>query len=203
MDRVTAVDGLILRSVPFREKDRLLSVWTEERGRIRVVAQGALLVANRLVPLGQCGLLVRLWLARGRELDRVTDFRILWCPTRIRQDWKALAAFQTMVEVLEGGWLLEGAEPGLLPALVAWVRHLDDPSVDPALWLKEVLEELLRMAGLRDERDVTSDGDPLTGLEKVLSLWEQNLESPVRSRKVWVTGFERDQRKTGAIQRHN
>ncbi len=190
VSRQSVANGLILRSLPFREKDRIVSVWTEERGLIRVLAQGALLVANRMVVLGQNGILVRFWLARGRELDRVTDFRVLWIPIRIRTDWRALLAFETMAEVVEGAWLLETPEAGLLADMIDWLRVLEEPETPPDRWLADVLRRLLQTAGFfKDERE-----GALTGLEGMLSLWEQNLERTVRSRRVWMALIEQGQR---------
>ncbi len=126
--RIVPVQALVLRTSPWREKDRLLVLLTKERGKILVLAQGAQIPQNRLAPATQIGVVATFWLAKAREFDRVTDYRIEKLPTKIRNDVLALTAFSIVAE------LLELAAPTEVP---------DEELSNEALWFFEQLERLL------------------------------------------------------------
>jgi DNA repair protein RecO (recombination protein O) len=123
--RIVPVKALVLRTSPWREKDRLLVLLTKERGKVSVLAQGAQVPQNRLAPATQIGVVATFWLAKAREFDRVTDYRIERLPIRIRSDVSALTAFSIVAE------LLELAVPAEAP---------DEELFNEALWFFEQLE---------------------------------------------------------------
>lgn len=99
--RIIPVRAIVLKVSPWREKDRLLFLLTKERGKVLALAQGAQVPQNRLVPATQIGVVATFWLAKAREFDRVTDYRIERLSTRIRSDVSALTAFSIVVDLLE------------------------------------------------------------------------------------------------------
>jgi len=123
--RIIPVRAIVLKVSPWREKDRLLFLLTKERGKVLALAQGAQVPQNRLVPATQIGVVATFWLAKAREFDRVTDYRIERLPTRIRSDVLALTAFSIVVD------LLELAVPTEVP---------DEELFNEALWFFEQLE---------------------------------------------------------------
>ncbi len=143
--RVSTVTAIVLWAKDWGEKDRLLALLTKERGAVRVIAQGAQRPANRLAPVAQTGILATFWLAKARDLDRVTDYHILLLPRRLRRSILALTAFSLVAESLElampegiretgvfeeAVWFLEQLEAGislpewLVTALVRFLKHL-------------------------------------------------------------------------------
>ncbi len=143
--RVSTVTAIVLWAKDWREKDRLLGLLTKERGTVRVIAQGAQRPTNRLAPVAQTGVLATFWLAKARDFDRVTDYRILFLPRRLRRSILALTAFSLVAESLElampegvretgtfeeAVWFLEQMEAGtslpewLVTALVRFLKHL-------------------------------------------------------------------------------
>ena len=70
-------EALILKHFPMGEADLIVTAYTRERGKLRVVAKGARRSNSRLVghlePLTQ----VKLSLAKGRSLDYVTQAQVI------------------------------------------------------------------------------------------------------------------------------
>ncbi len=146
VSRITTVQAIVLRASPWREKDRLLVLLTKERGKIFALAQGAQVPQNRLTPATQTGTLATFWLARAREFDRVTDYRIEQVLTRIRHDIFALTAFGIASELIELSVPLEAADDELFKEVLWFVKRLEE-GVSPIKWLVAVQIRLLWRLG--------------------------------------------------------
>jgi len=144
--RVAPVRAVVLRAAPWREKDRLLVLLTRERGKIFALAQGAQVPQNRLAPATQVGTMATFWLARAREFDRVTDYRIERFLTRIRQDLLCLAAFSVASELVEISLPLEAPDEGLFNEFL-WFAEQIDKGVSPTKWLVATQIRLLWRLG--------------------------------------------------------
>ncbi|MFN4179973.1 MAG: DNA repair protein RecO, partial [Armatimonadota bacterium] len=124
----------------------LLVLLTRERGKIFALAQGAQVPQNRLAPATQTGTLATFWLARAREFDRVTDYRIEQVLTRIRHDIFALTAFGIASELIELSVPLEATDDELFKEVLWFVKRLEE-GVSPIKWLVAVQIRLLWRLG--------------------------------------------------------
>ncbi|NLJ55982.1 MAG: DNA repair protein RecO, partial [Firmicutes bacterium] len=101
--------ALILRSRPLGERDRLLSLFTYEQGKLTAVAPGARKVKSRLaagVDYFNCG---HFLLYRGKSLFTVTQLEIEINFVQIRKNIRAYACGMYFCELVEK--LLEEGEP--------------------------------------------------------------------------------------------
>jgi DNA repair protein RecO (recombination protein O) len=73
MQRSFRVEAVVLRHSDWGEADRLLSLYTRERGKLRVVAKGARRIKSRKAGHLEPFTRVTLQLARGRDLPIVTQ----------------------------------------------------------------------------------------------------------------------------------
>ena len=123
--------ALVLRSRPLGEKDRLLTLFSPERGRISAVAKGARGTRSKLASASQPYILGRFMLAKGRSLDIVTQ-------VQIEEPHAHLAG-----DLLKAGWAacaceLAGAVAEELPDAEGWqilavtLAALNDASDDGA-----------------------------------------------------------------------
>src|SRR6266566_5993225 len=94
-------EAVVLRSIRFGEADRVLHLYTHDRGRIGAVAKGVRKTKSRfggrLEPLSHVALL----LYEGRELDIVTQAEALDHFRVIREDLDRLARATTMLEAVD------------------------------------------------------------------------------------------------------
>jgi len=144
--RIVPVQSLVLRTSPWREKDRLLVLLTRERGKISVLAQGAQIPQNRLAPATQIGVVATFWLAKAREFDRVTDYRIERLPTRIRNDVLVLTAFSIVAELLEFAVPTESPDEELFSEALWFFEELER-GLSPTKWLVAAQIRLLWRMG--------------------------------------------------------
>src|SRR5919201_6408070 len=92
MGRTYKADAVVLRSLRFGEADRVLHLYTAERGRVNAIAKGVRKTASRfgarLEPLTHAALMLH----EGRgELHTVTGADIVHSHERAREDTYRLA----------------------------------------------------------------------------------------------------------------
>lgn len=90
--------ALVLRVRPLGEKDRILTLFSPEKGRFGAVARGARSPKAKLAALSQPFVLARFLLAKGRSLDLVTQAQIETAHPRLTQD------------ALRSAWAIFGCE---------------------------------------------------------------------------------------------
>ncbi len=90
----------MLARMDFGEADRILTLYSRQHGKLRVIAKGARRPLSRLGPHLEYFSRSRLMLARGRELDVITGAESEDVHLAIRDDLDAFGNASHMVEIL-------------------------------------------------------------------------------------------------------
>ncbi|OLP16092.1 DNA repair protein RecO [Leptolyngbya sp. 'hensonii'] len=100
MSQTYSATGINLKTMPLGEADRLLTVLTREHGLIQAVAPGSRKTKSSLS--GRSGLFVvnRLFLVKGRSLDKITQAETLESYPGLAQDLCKLTASQYLAELV-------------------------------------------------------------------------------------------------------
>ncbi len=101
MSRVYTTDAVVLRRGPFGEHGVLLTLFTPDQGKVGAIAKGVHRPASKLSGHLEPLLHVRLLLARGRNLDIVTQAQIIHPFARLREDLYRTAAAWYAVELID------------------------------------------------------------------------------------------------------
>jgi len=126
---------LILHRTDFGEADRLLAVYTPRHGLLRLLAKGARKPTSRKAGHVEPFTCVSLLVARGRNLDIVSQVEMLEPFRRLREDLE-LASLSYYVGELITGFSEEGDEnPPLFDLTVATLSRLCEAR-DPTLALR-------------------------------------------------------------------
>lgn len=139
--------GVVLRTIKLGESDRIVSIATEGRGKVRAVAKGVRKTKSRfgarLEPLSH----VALQLYEGRELDTVTQAETVESFRAVREDLDRLTQATALLEAVDH-LLQEGEDnPRILQMLLGALRTLDAgpaPLVVPAFIWKLLAQEGFR-----------------------------------------------------------
>ena len=136
--------GVVLRTIRLGEADRIVTVLTRGRGKVRAVAKGVRKTKSRfggrLEPLSHVALL----LYEGRELDVVTQVEALEQFRPVREDLDRLAKGHTLLEAADQVAQERQANVALYNMLVGALRALaahDSPLLVPAFFLKVLATE--------------------------------------------------------------
>ena len=101
MSRVYTTDAIVLRRGRFGEHGVLLSLFTPQQGKVKAVAKGVHRPASKLAGHLEPLLHVRLFVARGRNLDVVTQAQVLQPFPTVRGDLYRTAAAWYAAELVE------------------------------------------------------------------------------------------------------
>jgi DNA repair protein RecO (recombination protein O) len=139
--------ALVLRSRPLGERDRLLSLFTWERGKLSAAAPGARKIKSKLaagVDYFTCGSFL---LHMGKSLYTVSQLEIESTFRNIRKNIKDYACGMYFCELVEK--LVEEGEPhpAIFNLLLDCWRCLDDSSVDREILARYFELKLLSLLG--------------------------------------------------------
>lgn len=120
--------GVVLRHVEVGEADRILSFYTLEYGKLQAIAKGIRKMRSRkaghLEPFSR----VELMLAKGRNLDVISQAEAQSTYENLRADLKLIAYAAYIVELLDRFTYEEGENRPLYNLLVNTLSRLDEGS---------------------------------------------------------------------------
>jgi DNA repair protein RecO (recombination protein O) len=148
--RLQRVDGVVLRRFNYAEADRILVIYTRERGKVRVIAKGLRRPTSRLA--GHLELFSRgeMMLGQGRELDVVSQVQIIEPFAGLRTDIERTAHAFVIAELVDAGTPDAHAQPDLYHTLLVSLSAIEaHPRPDLAALQSQI--HLLARLGFRPE----------------------------------------------------
>lgn len=129
-ERLYRTDSIILRRADFGEADRLLTVYTQERGKLRLLAKGVRKTTSRKAGHVELFMLTNMLLARGRTWDIISQAEIVEPYRGLREDLDKTGNAYYLAELTDR--FTEEHDPNpplfeLLALTLARLEHLDDP----------------------------------------------------------------------------
>jgi DNA repair protein RecO (recombination protein O) len=148
--RLQRVDGIVLRRFNYGEADRILVIYTRERGKVRAIAKGLRRPTSRLA--GHLELFSRgdILLGQGRELDVVSQVQITNPFAGLRSDIERTAQAFVIAELLDAGTPDAHPQPDLFQTLVESLGAVEQHS-RPDLAALQGQIHLLARFGFRPE----------------------------------------------------
>ncbi len=130
--RAYKVEAIILRAKTMREADKIITIFSRERGKQRVVAHGVSKAKSRKRGAVQPLCHSQLLLYKGKELDSVTQAESITYFDHLRQNLEKLAWASYLCELVDG--LNAENEPNepLFILLLTGLKWLNQPETDLA-----------------------------------------------------------------------
>lgn len=149
-ERNRKVEGIILRHQRWGEADRLLTVFTREMGKVRVVAKGARKTQSRkaghLEPFMQTAMM----LAQGHDWWIVTQAETVNAFFPLREDLQKTGYAAYVIELMDKFTYEDGANPVLYRLVVETLQRLE--AGDPIFVVTHFFEmRLLDLLGFRPQ----------------------------------------------------
>jgi DNA repair protein RecO (recombination protein O) len=143
-------EGLVLKNIPFGEADLLVTLYTREAGKVRAIAKGARRSNSKLVGHFESLTAARLSLARGRNLDIITQVEVFNNFSLLKSDLPTLAKGLYVAELVDGFGPESTANTSLYDLAIETLRSISqDPTRD--LFLRYFELHLLRVSGFMPE----------------------------------------------------
>ncbi|MDW8325651.1 MAG: DNA repair protein RecO [Anaerolineales bacterium] len=169
-ERTYRTEAIVLRRKDIGEADRILTLLTPERGKVRVVAKGIRKPRSRKA--GHLELFTRthLLIAAGRDLDIVTQAQLADAHQPIREDLVRGAYAAYAVELMDRFTPEQQESPelyNLLAAMLAWLCT----EVDVAVAARYYELRLLALAGYQPElRRCVACGEAIVAEDQFFSV---------------------------------
>lgn len=146
--RTYRVEAVVLRRIDFGEADRVLVILTRERGKLPVVAKGIRRITSRMAGHLELFTHVEIQLAKGANLDVVTQADTRNAFRRLREDLDRAATAYLVVELVDA-LTEEGIEqPELFELVLTTFRALETTD-DTRLVAAHYQLRMLDVAGFR------------------------------------------------------
>jgi len=149
-ERLYRTEGIVLRRSDFGEADRLLVLLTPGQGKLRVLAKGVRKVPSRKAGHVEPFMRSQYLLARGRNLDIVTQVEATDTFQNVRSDLVRTSYAYYWMELVDG-FSEEGEENAPLYRLLAESLERLDRGANPALLTRFFELHLLTLVGYRPE----------------------------------------------------
>lgn len=148
-DRLYKTEAIILKQLPTGEADRLLTFYTPYLGKLRAIARGARRPKSKLVGHVEPLVHVQLLVARGRNLDVVSQAETLEPFVAMRSSLEATSRGLYCAELMDAFAPDGYANPQLFGLLLATLGRLNTGETEVALRWFEL--RLLHLTGFRPE----------------------------------------------------
>ena len=139
--------GIVLGSFKLGEADKILTILTQEEGKVRAVAKGVRRTKSRFGARLEPFTHVDLMLYRGRNLDTVTQAEIIQPFRRLREDFGLFSAGEAMLEAADKVAEEHERNVRLFLLLRKGLQALDGSPADPAAVTESYLLKLLALSG--------------------------------------------------------
>jgi len=149
-ERLYRTDAIVLSRTDVGEADRILTIFTPSRGKLRVMAKGVRRPTSKLGPHLEYFTRSELMLAKGRELDVVTGAETRDAYLGIREDLERMAHASHLAELVNR-LTQDREENGRVFDLLARSLRLLADGVDPFGVSRHFELALLTAVGFRPE----------------------------------------------------
>ena len=126
-------DALILKNSDYRESDKLVTVFSREKGKIRAVARGVKKPRSSLRACVQPFCHTHLFFNQGKGLDSLTQGKLLHFFPNCREDFSRLLDAIYLIELLDKTTMERAALPELFDTALEVLTVLDDQGENPLL----------------------------------------------------------------------
>ena len=148
--RTYRTQAIVLGHFEYGEADRILKLFSLEKGKVSAIAKGVRRISSRKAGHLEPFTHVNLFLAKGRNLDIITQAEAVNTRVGLREDLQLVALASYVVEVLDRFTYEEGPNTGLFRLLTQTLDRLEtQPNVDTVIRYYEI--RLLDLLGYRPQ----------------------------------------------------
>lgn len=152
MSRTYKATGINLRSIPFGEYDRLLTVLTLEHGLLRAIAPGSRKHNSRLSARSGLFVVNQLLIVKGKSLDKIIQAETVTSYPGLSQDLCKLTVSQYLAELVLYQALSDQPQEDLFDRLQQYLQQIEQSSSATSLvYLVHGIFHLLLMAGVEPQ----------------------------------------------------
>lgn len=124
-------NAIILKSIDYRESEKIVTVFTEKEGKIKAIARGTKKPNSSLRACTQPFVYSSLYLSRGKNMDIITQGKVLDFFGNCREDISRTLYCIYLMEVLDKSLMEKVKLPELFSITLQVLNHLDKAGLQP------------------------------------------------------------------------
>lgn len=152
-------DSIVLKHIEWGEADRILTLFTREQGKVRVIAKGVRKIRSRRAGHLEPFTHVAIQLAASKDLSIVTQAEMIEGYLPLREDLIRMTQASYVVELLDKFTYEEGENIALFNLLKSTLARLAQADMDYGMVLRYYEIRLLDFTGFRPELFHCTVGD--------------------------------------------
>lgn len=164
--RTYAASGIVLRRIDLGEKDRILTVYSKEHGKLGAVAKGARRPGSKLAAASEPLTYSRMLLATGRDLDVLSQAEIRESFPNVRSAMTSVAYAVYILELTSHFVDDRQPNPDLFDTLLSAMYVLES-GTDPEITTRRFELDLLAIMGYEPQFDACVVCGGAIGMGKV------------------------------------
>lgn len=172
--RNSTVSAIVLKRSNFSEADKIMTLFTKERGKVKVLAKGVRRIKSRRASHLELFNYLNVVLHQGKNFDFVTEAKAVEQYSFSKKDLEKTGYLFYLSEVLDQILPEEQAHPDIFEDLIFTLNQVQTSS-QPQRQVKEFVVQLLWSLGYLPKGDYPKDG--------VTDFVEQITERKIRSKK--------------------
>ena len=164
--RTYAASGIVLRRIDLGEKDRILTVYTRELGKVSCVAKGSRRPGSKLGGASEPFTYSKMFLSRGRDLDILTQADIKESFPNVKADVRTVAYGVYMLELVSHFVDERQPNPDLFDTLLSSMYVLES-GTDPEIATRHFELNVVSILGYEPQVDACVRCGKAIGRQKV------------------------------------
>ena len=142
--------GIVLKRRSFREEDRFITIFTDELGKVELLAKGSRKATSKLAGLLEPATMIRVGMVRGRSFDRLTSASSLTVYSALKASLSATVTAGILLQAVDLVTAREHPDP-LMAAFLRTALHELNTGTPGPLVLGRGLFVILHAGGLKPE----------------------------------------------------
>ena len=165
--RTHTINAIVIRRTDLAEKDRILTLFSKESGRISAVAKGARRPGSRLGGASEPFTYSKMLISTGRDLDIIAQAEIIESFPNVKQNIDAVSYGIYMLELIGNFIDSEQANAQLFDNLLS-AMYILESGTDPKLTTRYFELNMLDVLGYKPHFDVCLRCAGPIGIEKAV-----------------------------------
>lgn len=164
--RTYSASAIVLRRIDLGEKDRIMTIYTREQGKLAAVAKGARGPASKLAGSSEPFTYCRFFIATGRDLDVLTQADIKESFPNVKHSISGIAYAVYLMELVNSFVDDRQPNPELFDTLLS-AMYIMESGADPEITARYFELQLLAILGYEPHFDTCLRCNKAIGKEKV------------------------------------
>jgi DNA repair protein RecO (recombination protein O) len=164
--RTYSASAIILRRIDLGEKDRILTIYAREQGKLPAVAKGARRAGSKLAGVSEPFTYAKMFLSSGRDLDVLTQAEIRESFPNVKQSITGIAYAVYLMELTNSFVDERQSNPDLFDTLLS-AMYVMESGTDPEITARYYEIQALAILGYEPHFEACLRCGKKTGRERI------------------------------------